>query len=80
LFIYFQRRLQVRLLGEDVACFGKTGKGRFFGFKLHVMPGAETAVCRRFVNGLKRVFLFFGIILLTEFFQGRGSDYGILYC
>ena len=39
------RHRRVRLLRDDGAYFGKTSKGWFFGFKLHVLTTAEKKVC-----------------------------------
>lgn len=39
------RHRRVRLLREDGAYFGKTSKGWFFGFKLHVLATAEKKIC-----------------------------------
>lgn len=39
------RHRRVRLFRDDGAYFGKTGKGWFFGFKLHVLATAEKKVC-----------------------------------
>lgn len=40
------RHRRVRLLREDGAYFGKTSKGWFFGFKLHVLATAQKKICR----------------------------------
>lgn len=39
------RHRRVRLLREEGAYFGKTSKGWFFGFKLHVLATAEKKIC-----------------------------------
>lgn len=39
------RHWRVRLLRDDGAYFGKTSKGWFFGFKLHVLATTEKKVC-----------------------------------
>lgn len=39
------RHRRVRLLRDDGAYFGKTSKGWFFGFKLHVLATAEKKIC-----------------------------------
>lgn len=39
------RHRRVRLLRDDGAYFGKSTKGWFFGFKLHVLATAEKKVC-----------------------------------
>ena len=39
------RHRRVRLFRDDGAYFGKTSKGWFFGFKLHVLATAEKKVC-----------------------------------
>jgi len=41
-----QRHRRVRLLRDDGAYFGKSTKGWFFGFKLHVLATAEKKICR----------------------------------
>jgi hypothetical protein len=40
------RHRRVRLLRDDGAYFGKTSKGWFFGFKLHVLATPEKKVCQ----------------------------------
>lgn len=40
------RHRRVRLLREDGAFFGKTSKGWFFGFKLHILATAEKKICQ----------------------------------
>lgn len=39
------RHWRVRLFRDDGAYFGKTSKGWFFGFKLHVLATAEKKIC-----------------------------------
>lgn len=39
------RHPRVRLFRDDGAYFGKTSKGWFFGFKLHVLATAEKKIC-----------------------------------
>lgn len=39
------RHRRVRLLRDDGAYFGKTSKGWFFGFKLHVLATCEKKIC-----------------------------------
>ena len=39
------RHWRVRLFRDDSAYFGKTSKGWFFGFKLHVLATTEKKIC-----------------------------------
>lgn len=64
------RHRRVRLLRDDGAYFGKSTKGWFFGFKLHVLATAEKKICNCLLtpaNYADRTIA----ECLTEFLSGR---------